>query len=460
MKAYEGKDKYIFVSYSHNDSDSVIPVIQALDKLGFRIWYDTGIEAGTEWPAYIEEHLNLSEVVLVFMSPSAVASINCRNEINYAASIKKEMLVVYLEETKLAQGMSLQLSSLQSMFKFRHESLNSFIEELSKAKILQSCRYDISSTDSSEPQPKADTPNYQTSNTSPAYDFERAQNSGNRKLIKQSRENGPSLIANVGTKPSNDPNTPWPKTEYTQIINIDTFRVVHFHCNLVKPVTKEENKTIGLQIFNQEDALIYEHFAPLYFKQGYDRFSKCWIVRSDDGMPMNPGIYTALLWIDNSRAVEYKIKLISKKDQVVNPPVETVNNLANDNKNIKIDTKENEAKKELALLTEKLRYPKIFVLSLISQILLWTSMIMYGNYVGDDIEFIFMILFFIASIALLIPIFIMSKNNVFHRWWLALIVVFIGCGYYHVYLTVMLIITLVNKKKWLKRIEELKKNNM
>ena len=24
---------------------------------GFRIWYDEGIEAGTEWPEYIAEHL-------------------------------------------------------------------------------------------------------------------------------------------------------------------------------------------------------------------------------------------------------------------------------------------------------------------------------------------------------------------------------------------------------------------
>ena len=47
--AYQGDEPYIFVSYSHTDSSSVFPELSRLKNQGFNIWYDEGIEAGTEW---------------------------------------------------------------------------------------------------------------------------------------------------------------------------------------------------------------------------------------------------------------------------------------------------------------------------------------------------------------------------------------------------------------------------
>ena len=93
MKAYEGNENYIFVSYAHADSETVVPIIEVMQSAGFRVWYDLGIEAGTEWPAYIEDHLNRCTRVIAFISPSAVESFNCRTEINYALMKKKEMLL-------------------------------------------------------------------------------------------------------------------------------------------------------------------------------------------------------------------------------------------------------------------------------------------------------------------------------------------------------------------------------
>ena len=138
--AYEGTEPYIFVSYAHKNSDKVLPIITAMQNAGFRIWFDHGIEAGTEWPEYIEEHLENCSKMLIFMSDAAVSSINCRNEINLGLALKKEILVVYLEETTLRHGLRLQLGSVQSMFACRSESAAVFEEELFRAKILQSCR--------------------------------------------------------------------------------------------------------------------------------------------------------------------------------------------------------------------------------------------------------------------------------------------------------------------------------
>ena len=80
MSPYQGNENYIFVSYAHKDQDIVVPIIEALSENGFRVWYDLGIEAGTEWPAFIQERLKSSKVVLAFISPSSIASKNCRKE--------------------------------------------------------------------------------------------------------------------------------------------------------------------------------------------------------------------------------------------------------------------------------------------------------------------------------------------------------------------------------------------
>lgn len=150
MAVYEGAENYIFVSYAHKDSPSVLPVIRAIQQQGFRLWYDSGIEAGSEWPEYIAERLENAAVVLVFMSPAATMSRNCRNEINYALEMGKDILVVYIEDTVLTGGMRLQLSSTQALYRNRHISENSFVEELCRSRIMQQCK--------GETEPERDIP--------------------------------------------------------------------------------------------------------------------------------------------------------------------------------------------------------------------------------------------------------------------------------------------------------------
>ena len=58
--AYKGNQPYIFISYAHKDSDSVLPIIARLQKEGYRVWYDEEIVAGSNWDVYISEHLDHS----------------------------------------------------------------------------------------------------------------------------------------------------------------------------------------------------------------------------------------------------------------------------------------------------------------------------------------------------------------------------------------------------------------
>ena len=139
-KAYKGSEPYIFISYAHADSERVFPIITALQERGYRVWYDAGIEAGTEWPEYIAEHLDGCAAFLAFISEGSMNSHNCRREINFAIELRKEPMVIYLEDVKMSLGMRMQLGSLQAMFRNRHSTQTSFLDELCGSQVLDECR--------------------------------------------------------------------------------------------------------------------------------------------------------------------------------------------------------------------------------------------------------------------------------------------------------------------------------
>ena len=150
---YEGNEPYIFISYAHKDTARVLPILNALSAKGFRIWYDAGIEAGTEWPDYIAEHLEKASCFLAFLSESSLASKNCRQEINYAMDLDVSMMIVHLEPLTLTGGLRMRLGLVQAIFYHRHSSLDFFVEELVKARELQSCRGQITPTFTPIPVP-------------------------------------------------------------------------------------------------------------------------------------------------------------------------------------------------------------------------------------------------------------------------------------------------------------------
>ncbi|MBQ8514370.1 MAG: toll/interleukin-1 receptor domain-containing protein [Ruminococcus sp.] len=138
--AYEGDKPYIFVSYAHKDSHAVLPVIEYLQAQGFRVWFDAGIEAGSEWPEYIASHLKNSGCVLTFISESFVNSHNCRRELNFAQEMNKPLLNIYIKEVNLTDGMKMQLGLNQAVYKKNFRSEEEFLEAVCRAKLISNCR--------------------------------------------------------------------------------------------------------------------------------------------------------------------------------------------------------------------------------------------------------------------------------------------------------------------------------
>ena len=143
IKAYKGTAPYIFVSYAHRDSDRVFPLLQTLQEAGYRIWFDQGIEAGTEWSNNIAQHLQDCSAFLFFASGNSVRSENCLDEVAFAKSYNKPALLAYLEEdVVLPAGVDMQTARFQRMFVTRSVSHSAFVENFSAAAIFDICRGD------------------------------------------------------------------------------------------------------------------------------------------------------------------------------------------------------------------------------------------------------------------------------------------------------------------------------
>ncbi|MBQ6541272.1 MAG: toll/interleukin-1 receptor domain-containing protein [Lachnospiraceae bacterium] len=141
VKPYEGFEPYIFISYSHRDSERVFPILKHLASKGYRLWYDEGIDPGSEWPEAIASHLAKCYICIAFISRNSLNSQNCRREINFALNPEKKLnfLSVMLEEAEMTPGMELQLSTYQSILKYKYPSEEYFYEKLDHVEQIQPC---------------------------------------------------------------------------------------------------------------------------------------------------------------------------------------------------------------------------------------------------------------------------------------------------------------------------------
>ena len=115
FRAYRGTEAYVFVCYAHADAAEVFADLEMLDGAGVHIWYDEGIEPGTDWRDELAQALAGCALFLYFVSRRSLASSHCRQEVNFALNRKRRVLVVYLEEVALPPALEFSLSDRQAI---------------------------------------------------------------------------------------------------------------------------------------------------------------------------------------------------------------------------------------------------------------------------------------------------------------------------------------------------------
>lgn len=115
---------YIFVSYSHRDGARVLEIIDHLRDEGYNVWWDDGIDPGTEWDENIAYHIQNCSYFIAFISEGYIESKNCKDEINYSRDLDKEQLLVYLDDVNLPAGMAMRMNRLQAIWWNRYDKNN------------------------------------------------------------------------------------------------------------------------------------------------------------------------------------------------------------------------------------------------------------------------------------------------------------------------------------------------
>lgn len=108
---------YVFISYSHNDTNIVYDILRDMSKLGLNYWYDKELKTGSEWTEELGEKILNCEMIMVMLSNSAILSRNVRNEITMALNHKKQILPIFLEDVQLSPGAELQLQGFHWLLK-------------------------------------------------------------------------------------------------------------------------------------------------------------------------------------------------------------------------------------------------------------------------------------------------------------------------------------------------------
>lgn len=154
---------YVFISYAHKDSPWVMPILRGMHDAGIRLWFDGGLEAGTEWQNGIADHLEHCTVFLCFVSENSIISENCKNEIAFASDNRKRTiehcLYIYeneLLEPKIDSGTRMYMIRHQKMYKDRHLTSNEFFRELLASSIFDKCKRPIADTSVTDVSSKAD----------------------------------------------------------------------------------------------------------------------------------------------------------------------------------------------------------------------------------------------------------------------------------------------------------------
>ena len=129
--SYEGKEPYIFISYSVADRTKVSPIIDELQKKGYRIWYDAEIMPGDSWTDSIARHIKDCALCIAFISDSFARSEHCTAEIYYALRNERTVIPIYLSsKTELPIGLKMYLSRFQSIRLNDYSDIRTLVERM------------------------------------------------------------------------------------------------------------------------------------------------------------------------------------------------------------------------------------------------------------------------------------------------------------------------------------------
>ena len=139
LSSYQGDKPYVFISYSHRDTDRVYRILEHMTEAGYRYWYDEGIDPGTEWDENIASHISNAAYMIAFVSQNYLGSQNCKDEIAFARELDKNQILIYLEDAVLPDGLRMRLNRIQAIHWYRYQDPERAMAKLRLTSGIEPC---------------------------------------------------------------------------------------------------------------------------------------------------------------------------------------------------------------------------------------------------------------------------------------------------------------------------------
>jgi len=115
ISVYEGRDPFLFASYHSADTERVMPILEVLDRRGFRFWCSEGITPGMDADEIIAQHIESSDFFIAFLSRNYLTCLDTVDELNFSRDVDKSYLLVYLEDVVLPAGLDMRFLRAKSI---------------------------------------------------------------------------------------------------------------------------------------------------------------------------------------------------------------------------------------------------------------------------------------------------------------------------------------------------------
>ena len=90
----------VFISHSHENRDFAELLQNKLTDAKFTVWRDTALVPGEDWREEIDHEIQQASVIIVMITPQAMASAYVNYEWAFAWGIGSKIIPILLEKTE------------------------------------------------------------------------------------------------------------------------------------------------------------------------------------------------------------------------------------------------------------------------------------------------------------------------------------------------------------------------
>lgn len=130
FKTYRGTGKpYLYAIFTGADKAAAEAVLGNMHEHGHESWY-------APWGKRERKRMEMAAVAVAFLTPEAMADDVFSAALDEAIAQEKPIVCIYLAETVLTAGRTMQLGSLQALNKYSYESEEGFYDKLYSSEVL------------------------------------------------------------------------------------------------------------------------------------------------------------------------------------------------------------------------------------------------------------------------------------------------------------------------------------